>query len=300
MGSTTEQLEARGSKLETMSSHTDIVYVWVHAGDRAVEDLRYSLRSVEENWMRGSYRVFIVGDRPPHWGDFMHLPHAHESSKERGLKYPKAVDAVRKMKAILDCPQIGEQFVYMSDDVALLRPLDAEYLAVRRAALELDPAQKVGGTKWRTWIWNTYEALKQAGCTRVWNYETHLPRVFEKRRMREVIARFDPEKNHLLLPTLYFNYFHKDQPPELLHKLDNVRVVFFDTEDGLSHGRSREREPERACAYHLDRMRGKHLLCWNNNGMKDPGLFYAIHALFPRKSAFEQLRVAPPPLTIER
>lgn len=284
-----------------MSLHTDIVYVWHHGGDRAVEDLRYSLRSVEDNWgtTRASSmaRVFIVGDRPPGWGGFFHLPHEHQSSK-MGVFRPKVVDAVRKMKVILDCDQITERFLYMYDDICLLQPVDAAYFERRFAVREVTNTEPISTTRHAMQGWDTVKALRQAGCTRVWNYETHLPRLFEKRRMREVIARFDPEVNRLLLPTLYFNYHYRDQEPTLLHKMDSVKAGFYGSEDANGYGRSREVDPERACRYHLQCMAGKTFLNWNDKGIKDPGLFYAMNTLWPKPSHFEVLRVQAPPSPI--
>lgn len=289
-----------------MISHTDIAYVWVHLGrDRAVEDLRYSLRSLEQNWGDGpgqTFRVFIVGDRPPHWHDMMHVPHTHESSAVNGLRFPKAVDAVRKMKEILRCADIGERFLYMSDDIVLLKPTGPQYFDKLIAQSEFTGQENFSISRFGKLMENTYKALKAYGLKRVFHYETHMPRLFEKRKMWEVIQRFDPEKNLLLLPTLYYNYHYPGQQPTLLHKLDNVKVAFLGADGPHTYPRSRHTDPELACAYHLDLMLGKRFLNWNDNGIRDHGLFYALTRMFPEPSSFEVARRnAPPnPLTITR
>lgn len=280
-----------------MSSHTDIVFVWVHSGDRAVEDLRYALRSLEDNWgtrQGQTFRVFIVGDRPPGWGDFMHVPHHHESSREKGLVCPKAVDAVRKMNAIINCSTIGERFIYTYDDVCFLKPIDAEYFDRPMANNEMLDTSNFPGSRWGKQVKDTYKALKAYGLRRVWNYETHLPRLFEKKKMREVIERFKPEENRLLLPTLYFNYHHAEVEPRILNKFDDVRAGFYGREAENSFPRSREIDEALACAYHRRLFTGKQFVNWNDEGIKDPGLFYALHSLWPTPSSFEVHRIAIP------
>ncbi len=273
-----------------MSRATDIVFVWIDEPPFAQGDLKYALRSWETNWV-GNIRMTIVGDNHPQLQDVWHVPHQREAAQ----LHPKALDSVRKMEAILHLGYIREGFVYTYDDVYLLQPMDELYLRKRYALRELpaDFHTQQTSRKHQALLAQTAKVLREHGFKRVWDYETHMPRFYEKRRMQEVIDIYKPAENRLLLATLYFNHWYKHQEPTLLHPMDNVKVTFA--------GRSTvgvppppTTDPHVNMAYYQQHIVGKHILNHTGNGMKDVGLQYLRHSLFPEPSEYEiQPRIQP-------
>jgi hypothetical protein len=269
----------------------DIVYVWVNAGPHATTDLRYSLRSLEDNWL-GQFQVTIVGDNPPGATGFWHLP----MDRLPDPHLPKALDAVRKMQAICNARHIGERFAYWYDDVYLLRPVDTAFLERRVATQEItkDMVIKGGARKHAQQVLRTAQVLFDAGFKRVWNYETHTPRVFEKRKMQEVLDLYRPAGNRLLLPTLYFNHFHRNQEPHIISRLDDVKAGFYGITDcPRSFPPAPTTDDLKARDTYAQQCIGKAYLNHNDRGI-DVGLQYLRHSLWPEPSSFElQDKLAP-------
>lgn len=269
----------------------DIVYVWVNSGAHATTDLRYSLRSLEENWL-GNFRVTVVGDEPPGTTGYWHLPTARNSDPH----LPKALDAVHKMQAICNARHIGDRFAYWYDDVYLLKPVDQAFLERRVATHEVtrDMVARGAVRKHAQQVLATAKVLFDAGFKRVWNYETHTPRIFDKRRMQEVLDLYRPAASRLLLPTLYFNHFHRGQEPALLSRLDDVKAGFYGLTD------CPRSFPPAATTNDLEAMRtyaancaGKAYLNHNDRGL-DVGLQFLRHSLWPQPSSFEMPEHATP------
>lgn len=263
---------------------TDFVYQWIDCDAHSVTDLQYSLRSLESNWI-GNYRVTLVGDKPRGYADLYHVPHT-KLEKEHDAR---ALDAARKLETITRMRHIQEQFVLMHDDNYLLQPMDMMYLLRRRAVneVDLDKEPAPHSRKWNKLLFNTARCLRDKGFKRVWNYETHIPRVYEKRKLAEVMDLYRPAGNRLLTATLYFNHHFRHQEPELLHPHDDCKVAFFGTHDRNTVGPAPTKDVQQGIRYYLQHMVGKHFMNHNMRGMADPNLQYARHSLWPTASSHE-------------
>lgn len=273
-------------------NRTDFVFVWINADEHAAEDLKYALRSIEQHWT-GDFRVTIVGEQPPKLANLVHLPH----TRVQGQEHAKAVDAVRKLECIINARHIMERFVYTYDDCYLLQPMDELYMSMRRAVREV-PAdwQPVGlGSKKHTNAkWETIKALREAGFKRIWDYETHTPRMFEKRKLQEVLDLYRPAERHLLVPTLYYNHHYRHQEPQILHPLDTCKVVFEGKHNSVSVPPALGLDPQAGMRHYAQALVGKHFWNHNNRGINHPALQYLRHSLWPEPSVFE----APKPAII--
>lgn len=274
-------------------SKLELVYVWVDADEMALEDLRFSLRSVERHCLP-NYRITIVGDKPTGMGGVLHAP----MERKVNVDHPKAYDAVWKMEKICGIRELQERFCLMYDDVHFIADFDELFLSVRRAVKEIPKDFELHATsrKHTHAKRETVKALREAGFNRIWDYETHLPRMFEKRKMLEVIHTYKALERRLLLPTLYFNHHYKHQEPELLSKFDNVKVNFAGHGEGTSVPPANSKNPELAIQYYRPFLVGKTVWNHNNRGMKDYGLQCLRHALFPEQSHFEKK----PVLTLQK
>lgn len=256
------------------------VYPWINPGGYAEKELRMSLRSLGENVL-GDYRVFVIGDCPATLADITYVPH------DRTLTGPhaKCVDAVRKLELAIATPQIGEHFVYMADDIALLAPFHPNDVAKPVALYEVLDGQVLLNKINDALVQRTVNALRERGLKRVWYYETHMPRLFEKRKLQEVLDIYKPAENGLMIPTLYFNHHFPEQEPIILHKADNLLARCTGRESETTFG-PRPGHRAQVKAQYLNIFTGKRYLNWNDDAISQ-GFVDALLTLFPKKATHE-------------
>ena len=121
----------------------------------------------------------------------------------------------------------------------------------------------------------------------MWNYETHIPRMYDKRKLGEVMDIYRPAGNRLLVATLYFNHHWPNQEPEMMHMLDDVKVAFFGSRDRGTVPPAPTANVEEGMAYYAKHLVGKHFMNHNNRGIADFNLQYLRHSLYPNPSVFE-------------
>lgn len=270
-------------------NRTSFVVPWINTGTDAMWDLRYMLRSIDQMWM-GEYNVYVLGDQPPGFKDLWHV----KATREKDPFFPRCLDVCTKMEWACKFPRITERFVYQYDDNFYLRPSDLDIVDQRVAMREMTDANLGGGTKHRQLKKRTYQALKQAGLQRVWDYETHTPRVFEKQRMLQVFEKFKPAENRLLFSTLYYNWFWPNQEPQILSRFDSVAVHFYGlgASGGCIHPRADiNATMEEAEAHYRRALVGKQFLNYGDPG-RHPALLNVLKAEFPEPSPFESIRHA--------
>lgn len=201
--------------LPAPSKETHFVYVYV-AGAAKWNELAVSIASIRKNF-QGGYKIFCVGDAPGVRG-VIHIP--VQQIKGLGSK-PK--DAINKLRVICNTPEIADDFVYMYDDVILLRPIDASFFD-HTVAIEhvKDYTRHFDGAKgiipdrgWRALFLRTFAALTKKKLP-TYNYETHIARMLNKQKIRATFDRFGEEfLTNSLFASIYFNQ-HYTKPDFLL------------------------------------------------------------------------------------
>jgi hypothetical protein len=225
------------------------------------EELRYALRSLEN--FREEIEVFIVADELPRWMKGVVLL---KSDRKTGVG-SKGVDAWKKMVEIVNCKWISDDFIYAADDIYWLAESDLTFFGNIYAQ---DAFPDKNGRIWNDLWWKTYHALGSGKMDLV-NYETHMPRLYNKHRMQEIIKRFNPAKDRLLAATLYYNIYNKEKP------------IFLKEQEGV---RAQIRQPE-----FYERIetlcQGKVILNHNDMGLAE-GLKKWISGRFNKKSRWER------------
>lgn len=169
------------------------------------EELRYALRSIEKYGIPED-KVFLLASKLPDWvSDEVTLV---KCEQVQGKRFAKSFDAVAKLKAAIAHPDIPEQFIYTYDDTVFLYAISSfiPTIAVSKIGL-LKISALDGSAIWREVLSNTIERLKVNGIS-TYNYETHLPRTFEKSKLTELFEKFGFQKRPYLVSTLYYNYFY--------------------------------------------------------------------------------------------
>lgn len=199
------------------SLETHFVYVYVSSPAKWNE-LSVSIQSIRQNF-RGAFKIFVVGDQPNIKG-IIHIPAVQ--IKGTGSK-PK--DAARKLRTIIDCPLINDDFVYCYDDVVLLKPISAEWfkkiIAIDHVSDYVAYWGKAKGIipdkGWRSLFSKTFMLLSKKTLPS-YNYETHLPRMLNKAKLIATFAKFGDACEDALFNSLYFNLHYKQ--PDILLKND--------------------------------------------------------------------------------
>jgi hypothetical protein len=192
----------------TQSDSEPIIhFVWVYIKFGQVHDeIQSSIRSVEK-FFKGERKIFIVGDRPepfkPYW---THIPH----TQVQNIMYAKALDSISKLETIAKEDQINPDFVYMNDDQVFLRqftlPEISRSIANNHVHTLLDYWNKPGNLPSKTWREQfriTLDYLKRNGKG-TWNYETHLPRYFNKALITEVLTTYNITQHSMLTQPILF------------------------------------------------------------------------------------------------
>jgi hypothetical protein len=154
-------------------------------------ELEYSIKSVRK-FYRGNVRCFVVGDDPGL--DVIHIP--VERFKEEH-KQPRHMDFMKKLDAILDSA-INEEYILIYDDVFLLKPVTRADFKITYGITEVtDPEEYIKtrtGTSPYKRIWlSTYDYLYFDQLTKgrkLYDWETHLPRLREKTKVKDIIDSY--------------------------------------------------------------------------------------------------------------
>jgi hypothetical protein len=203
----------------------DIVYI-CREGDN--EELRYSIRSAVKNLPHDN--LWVVGGKPD-WYTGKHIP------VEQNRSY--YVNARNNLRAICASRDISESFVLMNDDFFIMNPTQGipyfhcGYLKDRiERRLTNDRANM-----YTYYLNQTYSDLFQKRIYKPVSYELHVPFVFEKEKLFDVLGYKG------LWRSLYGNIYNvggeqmedvklfKSENPYANHSFDMETATFVSTED---------------------------------------------------------------------
>jgi hypothetical protein len=174
---------------------TQFVWPYWHGGAHG-DEIRFSVRSVE-TFFDGPVKCTIIGDRPPWYhGHVIHQPRIPLTSNH-GFR-----DMLAKMWVMATHPEIDPEFVWMMDDIYLLRPVTWDDLDTPRAY----PWREDVSNSWQRRKSNTMRMLRERGRSNH-DYATHLPHTVEKAKLKQVYEDFDMQQNCVLWEVVYGNTF---------------------------------------------------------------------------------------------
>jgi hypothetical protein len=166
---------------------TAYVYVVGPHGSQHAEDLRYSLRTIERYGSPSA--VFIAGWAPP-WVE----PDALAGYIEGPILSDANASSTANLLAACRDPRVPDDFVFMHDDMYLLRPVDRVPVA-HAGALTSDTHVPI--------LRDTYRLLRTKTPLELYNYELHRPLPVRKTLMREALEL--AEGRRVAKRTLYGN-----------------------------------------------------------------------------------------------
>lgn len=238
----------------------DIVIPYGHGG--RWEELRYFLRSVSSL----KANITIYSEQDIDWIQNVNIIKVdrwypkHIQKKWNGLKlYENYFDVLNKLKLASKNEELPNEIVWCYDDQVMLK----EDFSIRYFKKpNLIPGRHTNTIK---------KALELSEGSRV--FETHLPRVFRRDRLREMFDRFEIKKIPFAPATLYYNLFDGDY----VEGVDN-RADFYGTYGYSSESYS---NIEEACE-------GKSWISYNNAGLTSSLKEWIINK-FSNKSIYEKV-----------
>lgn len=222
-------------------------------------EIKYCLRSLEQNFINIG-RVFIIGFKPDWIQNIIHL------EVEDSFRRNKDANLIKKYLEVCKT-DISENFLKISDDQVLLnKTYWGELFAYHNGELKIDQFKNMN--RWRKRVKNTFETLSNSK-NNVYNYETHIPFIYNKKGFSEIINRYDwsNEEKGFTINTLYYN------------NLDIIR-------DNIG---SKKLTIERPYSYNdiKEKLKNKIYLGYNEKGLNDH-LKIVLEELFPNKSKYEK------------
>ena len=182
------------------------------------EELRYSLRSVEQNF---EYRnVWFCGGCPDGLKPDKHL-------KIRQDQFTKW-DRVRNMiREVCTNEEISDNFWLFNDDFFILKPMkhmEPQYNGELKPYFEYVESKHDGiADGFTIRLRQAYQDMTKAGLTTL-NYEVHKPMLINKKKALEVLERFP---NTPCFRSLYGNYWHigGEDKHDMKIKIENYKKI---------------------------------------------------------------------------
>jgi hypothetical protein len=239
----------------------DVVYILGSGSKWGDNELRYSLRSIEQHLPHRN--VFIVGERPEWLANIIHIPASDGYANINGGKFKNVLRKTEK--ACID-DRVSDQFVLMNDDFFFLEYCNAIEPATNGTLRDLiEYYDGDDRNQYLNLLKRTEKALLERGIENAHNYALHYPIVYDKQKFLDMTHDIDWLEASYSWRTLYGN----------LHKIGSVP-----REDTKCN--SPETFKEFAAADHpID------FLSISNNVALDPLFQSWIAARFPNKSKYE-------------
>jgi hypothetical protein len=208
-------------------------FVWIYVKSQSYwhksgiwNELEYSIKSVKKNY-KGHCRCIVVGDDPEL--DVIHLPVERLESSKYG--YYRHFDMIKKVKTYLNWTETTE-FVLMYDDIYLLQPtikLELKKIYAKKQITSINEylEERKGDSGYvRCWE-STYNRIQEYRDD-LWDWETHLPRYYNIKRLNSIIDSFNLEKVAYLAFSLYASKYG-GTPDVLTDDIQSDVVVYQPT-----------------------------------------------------------------------
>lgn len=180
----------------------DIVIPFGNGSIWSNNELIYCLRSIEKNIVDAG-EIWIVGEQPPVSNNihFLPLDDPYES---------KSKNIATKIYAYCCSKYAKEKFVVFNDDYFVINTckLNRDTIYYKNNLIEeLNNSTK----EYAEYIENTYDLLTSLGHT-IYNFDTHYPILFEKKKFIDLYERFyrNSPNDKLLIRSMYYNYYISD------------------------------------------------------------------------------------------
>lgn len=254
-------------------------------------ELRYMLRSLDTN-CKVPFKVTVLSDHKISWlkGVDFRL-----TERQPSRPYENFYDTLSKLEHYIKEILKEGDFIYIYDDVCLLQPT-TDFSILNGVALQkerLNQFKARENTKHGRTIVEALKLIKdiKPDLRTTYNYETHIPRVYNCERAKHIFSIYDPLNSPIppAFATLYGNHFNN--PPQMvIREIENYIRTSLCFEDDYKTGcyiPTTIKEIETYCE-------GVMWLHYNDRGLnfspkREPILKQFISDRFPESSRFEKV-----------
>ena len=238
------------------------------------EEIRYSIRALEQNFI-DLRKIWIVGDKPEWANDKLGIIPCPRNLGNLSQEEGRNRDYCHKIFTASLHPEVSKTFLSLSDDHYILAPWGVQDFNDRQLVREdlnkitKEMKEKFIDSDWQRDLWYTYDRIKAEGFYG-WSYETHTPKIIEKRKLIETFTLFGYGDGRLIWHTAYFN----------MHPVQGEASFSEDTARKVSVYKPRDKNELEAS------IRDAIFLNHNDIGLTED-LKSIIHGLFPEPSSYE-------------
>jgi hypothetical protein len=182
----------------------DVVYVIGSGSKWDNNELRYSLRSLEQHFPHRN--VVIVGVRPSWLQNIVHIDVQDTFSNVNGGKYK---NVIQKIRGACKDSRVSEDFALMNDDFFFLRDTP-EILPYSLGMLE-DQIEHYNNpnSQYYNALIRTKRFLKKIGIESPASYAVHYPMMYNKSKFLQMIDELDWLEKPCSWRTIYGNMFNR-------------------------------------------------------------------------------------------
>ncbi|MDB5176647.1 MAG: hypothetical protein JWN75_315 [Candidatus Saccharibacteria bacterium] len=159
----------------------DIVYLIKTDSENDSEELRYSLRSLQ-NLPHG--KVFMVGEKPDWATNVTFIP--VEQSKTKSENW------AMNLRAAVASSDISDEFVMMNDDFFIMKPIPEiprTNFGSMKDIIDQYEQRYPEGSHYITSMKKLYASLQEKGISNPLSYELHTPMVLSKSKMTQMYQK---------------------------------------------------------------------------------------------------------------
>lgn len=220
------------------------------------ESIKYALRSIEKNFKYDN--IFVVTDaKCEHLNHknliFINVGDTHKSNKDANL-FDKVLAACRS--------GVGEEFMFWSDDQAILREHDICYVYNVRIPTMMAPT-----CKWERRLVRTGQFIASLGIVMNFNFDSHVPQCMKRSGFMKIADIDYATGIGFTICTLYFGISGWFDRP-----LVEQRTVKATFESGH---------------FNPEEIKGKNWVGWDSQTYDTTDLKKYLESIFPHKSKFE-------------
>lgn len=240
-----------------MDKKVHILYPLVKSSIGECEELRYSLRSIDEH-IKAPFDVTIIGYKPQ-WLDTSKVRYIYYGQMDE--RYKNSLHAIDIMANIVD------NFVLFNDDFYIINDITEKELTDIYYLQNLNQVINWGNRYYQQMLKQGFDEIKAKGLYGL-SYATHAPQFYKSKIVREVIYNqfnlFD--KNFVAFENFYYNYIKAEKVAKPIY---DYRVARYDK-----------------TPFKEEECNDKIFLNFDEDGMKS-GIWQYIVKRFNKKSKFE-------------
>ncbi len=182
----------------------DVVYIFKEDAENNSEDLRYSLRSLQN---LPHNKDFIAGDKPAWATNIRHIPVAQMKTKSENWSM--------NLSATVKSLEVSDNFLMMNDDFFIMKKLSTMpnlNMGMMADVITLYKQRYPEGSTYIDKMCRLYEILKLQGYDNPVSYELHTPMILSKQKVIDFYSKMQGQQI-LQFRTYYGNYYNLGGEP---------------------------------------------------------------------------------------